>query len=98
LVELREERDFLPVVVASPTRCREEHEIPADEIRDFTQYVLDGRVVLEKKKWPRFYQTLPGWQKHLKKTLYRRNHDDVSATQTGINRGLTLQFKFNNQV
>lgn len=77
VVEIREERDNFPVVVASPTKCRTDAEVPVDENRDFTQYVQGGRVVLQKKKWPRFYQVLPGWEKHLKKTLYRRNHPDV---------------------
>lgn len=79
LVEIRKERDYFPVVVASPSYCRKKEEIPADEILDFKQHVLGGRVVLEKKKFPKFYQVLPGWTTHLKKTLYRRNHDNVNT-------------------
>lgn len=78
LVERRAERGNFPEVVASPTRCRTKEEIPADEIIDFTRYVLGGKVTLEKKKWPPFYQALPSWETHLKKTLYRRNLDGVS--------------------
>lgn len=40
---------------------------------------MDGRVVLQRKKFPKFYTKLPGWEKHIKQTHRFRNHSDVSS-------------------
>ncbi|XP_065353591.1 small ribosomal subunit protein uS5m [Cloeon dipterum] len=77
LVEFRRECGNYPKVVASPAKCRTKEEIKPNEVLDFSQYVMDGRVVLKKKTFPKFYTKLPGWERHLKKTLWCRNHDDV---------------------
>ncbi|XP_059473715.1 small ribosomal subunit protein uS5m [Neocloeon triangulifer] len=77
LVEFKKEQGYFPKVIASPTKCRSKAELKPDELLDYSQYVMDGRVVLKKKKYPKFYVNTPGWQIHLKKYLWRRNHDDV---------------------
>ncbi|XP_071454014.1 small ribosomal subunit protein uS5m [Hetaerina americana] len=64
VVELRENRDNFPVVVASPTKCLTEEEIDRDNL-DFVQHGLDGRVVLKKKKFPIFYTLLPSYKRYL---------------------------------
>ncbi|XP_063232101.1 small ribosomal subunit protein uS5m [Bacillus rossius redtenbacheri] len=77
LVEFRRENDFFPTVVASPTVCRTEKEIPADEVLDFTQYVMGDRVVLQRKKFPPFFTKLPSWEYKVKKMEQLRNLDKV---------------------
>ncbi|XP_046401697.1 28S ribosomal protein S5, mitochondrial isoform X2 [Ischnura elegans] len=64
VVEIRKDRDNFPSVVASPTKCLTEEEIDRDNL-DYTQHGLDGRVVLQKKKFPIFYTQLPSYQKYL---------------------------------
>lgn len=77
LVEFREENEYYPKVVASPTAVRTKEEIPKDETLDFIQYVMNDKVVLRKKKFPRFYETMPHYQIYLKKYEKRRNHEKI---------------------
>lgn len=77
LVEFRDEDDDFPTVVASPAQVRKAEEIKSDEIMDFTQYVMGGKVVLKKKTFPPFFHRLPSWTIRLRKTAYLRNKDEV---------------------
>jgi small subunit ribosomal protein S5 len=78
VVEFRKEKDYFPTVVASPTgRVRTEREIPRDEMMDFDLYVSNGRVELFRKKREPFFTRLPGWQTHIKKTHFKRNHGNI---------------------
>lgn len=79
VVEFRKETDFFPRVIASPRVIKTPQETtsaPPDAL-NYGEYVSEGRVALRKKRWPRFYIDSPGWQVHLKKTLFRRNHKKV---------------------
>lgn len=74
LVEFKKENDFFPTVIASPTvECRKLKEIPKDETLDFTQYCLDNRIILQRKKFPPFYTKFRSWEIYLKKQEYIRN-------------------------
>lgn len=77
LVEYRAENLYFPKVVASPNEIRTKEEIPKDETIDFIQYVMNDRVVLKKKKWPRFYESMPHYQLYLKKYERHRNHEKI---------------------
>ncbi|XP_015110731.1 28S ribosomal protein S5, mitochondrial isoform X2 [Diachasma alloeum] len=77
VVELREENGNFPVVVASPAIVRKPEEISSTEVMDFSQYVMGGKVVYRKKKYPPFYTRLPSWTIRLRKTAYLRNKEDV---------------------
>lgn len=77
LVEFREENNNYPTLVASPTEIRKREEIPSDEIMDFEQYVLGGRVKLRKKSFPPFYHKLDSWRNRLSKTAILRNKEEV---------------------
>ncbi|KAK9502570.1 hypothetical protein O3M35_011321 [Rhynocoris fuscipes] len=79
VVEIKEENDYFPQLLASPSKEEKSKEVP-----DFKQYVLGGKVILKRKKFPPFYTKLPGWQTHLKKTLRFRNHDQVRLTLKAI--------------
>lgn len=75
LVELRSENGYYPEVMASPSEVRKKEEVPSHESRDFTQFVMGGKVVLRKKKYPPFYTKFPSWQIKLRK-LERSRHFD----------------------
>uniref|UniRef100_T1IPT9 Small ribosomal subunit protein uS5m n=1 Tax=Strigamia maritima TaxID=126957 RepID=T1IPT9_STRMM len=75
VIELRRENDYFPTVVAKPPEGSKI--TPPDKQIDFIDYISEGRVALKRKKHDVFYTRLPSWQKHLNKTLYRRNHDKV---------------------
>lgn len=75
LVEFHPETGYFPVVVASPSTVRKKEEIPSNEDLDFNRYVLDGRIVLKRKKYIPFYTRLPSFQNYLLKTERRRNFD-----------------------
>ncbi|KAK3857273.1 hypothetical protein Pcinc_036463 [Petrolisthes cinctipes] len=79
LVEFREENLNFPKVVASPQDdvVRTLGQIPKDEELDFDRVVLDGKVRLQRKKFPRFYTKLPGYQIYLKKYAKTRNQEKV---------------------
>lgn len=77
LVEMRKENEYFPNVVASPTKCRTQEEIDKDEILDFTQYSLNGKVILKKKKFPPFFTQHKSWENYLKKQENLRNQDKV---------------------
>lgn len=77
LIEMRKENNYFPTVLASPPVARTSKEISKDEILDFQQYVMDGKVVLEKKKRDSPFSHLPSWQFHLRKQERLRNQDDV---------------------
>lgn len=77
LVEFRAENENYPVVVASPSQVRTKEEIPKDETLDFTQYVMNDRVIFRRKKFPRFYETMPHYEIYLKKYEKFRNHEKI---------------------
>ncbi|KAG5673299.1 hypothetical protein PVAND_003359 [Polypedilum vanderplanki] len=74
LVEFKPELGNFPRVVASPKVCRKEDDIKYDEIMDYTQVAMNGKVVLKRKKYPPFYANTYGYHIHLKKLEGRRNH------------------------
>ncbi|XP_053613851.1 small ribosomal subunit protein uS5m [Plodia interpunctella] len=77
LVEYRAENSYYPKVVASPSVVRTKEEIPKDETLDFTHYVMNDRVILKRKKFPRFYETMPHYKIYLKKYEKYRNHERI---------------------
>lgn len=77
LVELRKENDKFPRIVASPTECRRPDEIRSDEILDFTQYSLNGKIILRKKKFEPFFTKHYSWDIHCRRKEKVRNHDQV---------------------
>lgn len=77
LVEFNRNLGYFPKVVASPSVIRTEKEIPSTEPMDFTQFVMGGRLKLEKKKYPPFYMKERGWYYHLMKEEKLRHMDDV---------------------
>lgn len=64
-------------MIASPVNVRKPEEIKSNEILDFTQYLMDGRIVLKKKKYPPFFTKLPSYQIHLKKLERLRHFDET---------------------
>ncbi|XP_034834081.1 small ribosomal subunit protein uS5m [Maniola hyperantus] len=77
LVEYKTENEEYPTVVATPSYVRTKEEIPKDETLDFIQYVMNDRVILKRKKFPRFYETMPHYQIYLKKYEKYRNHEKI---------------------
>ncbi|XP_068619071.1 small ribosomal subunit protein uS5m [Battus philenor] len=77
LVEYREENSFYPTVVASPSVVRTKEEIPKDETLDYIQYVMNDKVILKRKKFPKFYETMPHYDIYLKKFERYRNHEKI---------------------
>ncbi|OWR43990.1 mitochondrial ribosomal protein S5 isoform 2 [Danaus plexippus plexippus] len=77
LVEFRQENSLYPTVVASPSYVRTKDEIPKDETLDFINYVMNDRVILKRKKFPRFYETMPHYEIYLKKYEKYRNHERI---------------------
>ncbi|CAH1110814.1 unnamed protein product [Psylliodes chrysocephalus] len=77
LVQICKESNYFPTVIASPTECRKAQEIPKDEILDFKQYCFDGKVVLQKKKFPPFYTKYKSYEIYLKKQEKFRNQAEV---------------------
>lgn len=75
LVEFREETSGFPKIVASPTVCRKQNEIRSNETMDFSQYGLDGRIILRKKKVKPFFTKHHSWQLYLRKKEKKRNLD-----------------------
>lgn len=77
LVEFKPEYGNFPRVLASPKVCRKEKDIRFDENMDFTRFAMDGKVVLKRKKYPKFYVNSYGYHIHLKKLESRRNHQTI---------------------
>ncbi|XP_033347865.1 putative 28S ribosomal protein S5, mitochondrial [Bombus vosnesenskii] len=77
VVEMRKENNYFPTVLASPSIVRTSKEIPQDEILDFKQYVMNGKVLLQKKKREPFFTKLPSWLFHLRKQERHRDQDQV---------------------
>lgn len=79
LVKFSKENGYFPEILASPSKCRTEKEMNKGEILDFNQYCLDGRVILQKKKFPPFYTKHKSWELYLKKQEKLRNQDSVKV-------------------
>ncbi|KAJ8714125.1 hypothetical protein PYW08_007745 [Mythimna loreyi] len=77
LVEYKAENEYFPKVVASPSEVRTKDQIQKNETLDFTQYVMNDKVILKKKKFPRFYETMPHYKIYLKKYEKFRNHEKI---------------------
>lgn len=77
LVEYKDENENFPKVVASPSEVRTKDQIQKNETLDFTQYVMKDKVILKKRKFPRFYETMPHYKVYLKKYEKYRNHEKI---------------------
>ncbi|KAI4467878.1 ribosomal s subunit [Holotrichia oblita] len=77
LVELTKETSNFPNVLASPTKCRETKDVSNDEILNFTQYALGGRVVYRKRREAPFFTKLKSWEMYLKKQEKLRGQKQV---------------------
>lgn len=77
LVELRSENDNFPKVVASPTECRKADNIPSNEIMDFTQYMMNGKIIYKRKRFPPFYTKHRSYELYLQRMEQVRNQDKV---------------------
>ncbi|EGI69854.1 28S ribosomal protein S5, mitochondrial [Acromyrmex echinatior] len=77
LVEFKSENGNYPEVIASPSKVRKPEEVKSYEILDFTQYVLDGKIRLQKKKYPPFYTKHPLYKTKLVKLERFRNFDET---------------------
>ncbi|XP_011864627.1 PREDICTED: 28S ribosomal protein S5, mitochondrial [Vollenhovia emeryi] len=77
LVEFRSENGNYPKVIASPSQVRTSDQVSSHEILDFTQYVLGGKVILQKKKYPPFFTRLPLWKRKLLKLERLRHYDET---------------------
>ena len=77
LVEFKHEHLYYPNVVASPSKVRTKEEITLNEIIDFEQYVMGGRVRLQKRKAEPFYTKLYSWTVKRRKMEYLRNQRNV---------------------
>ncbi|XP_045612475.1 small ribosomal subunit protein uS5m [Procambarus clarkii] len=93
LVEFREENLNFPRVVAAPqsSKVRLPEEIPTSEELDFTRYVMDGKVQLQRKKHPPFYKKLPSYNIYLKKFAKHRNREKVQVDML-VERGELCSF------
>lgn len=77
LVSFCKENNYYPQILASPVQCRKTEDLDPNETLDFKQYCLDGRIVLQRKKFPPFYTKHKSWEIYLKKQEYLRNQDKV---------------------
>lgn len=91
VVEFRNENGNFPRILASPQQCRKPHEIKSDEILDFTQYVLNDRIIYRKKKNPPFYAKYKSYENYLLRMEHRRNHDKIRMNML-INHGELKSF------
>lgn len=74
---MRKENNYFPTVLASPTVVRDSTEIEPNEILDFKNYVMNGRIPLKTKSPLPFFTKLPSWLIHLRKLEHHRNQDEV---------------------
>lgn len=77
LVEFKKENNFFPKIVGVPSVCRKPSDISKDEILDFKQYVMNGRVALRKNNPPPFYANYPSYQIYLRRAEKRRSHEPI---------------------
>ncbi|XP_031843361.1 mitochondrial ribosomal protein S5 isoform X2 [Nomia melanderi] len=77
LVELRRENGYYPKILASPEKPRTKSELTKNEIIDFKQYVMNGKIVLRKKPRPSPFSNHPNYVRHLRKAERQRGQDDV---------------------
>lgn len=77
VVEVRKDTQYVPVVRAVPAKCRTDEQLKPNEVMNFTQHCLNGRIRLRKKIHPPFYTKLPGWKIHLKRSEKRRAFDTI---------------------
>lgn len=77
LVEMRKDRDYFPVVIASPKRCRTEEEIGPTEQLDYLLHLHDGKVEAVRKPFQPFYINFPSYIKEMKDREPQRNQRGV---------------------
>ncbi|GBP08017.1 hypothetical protein EVAR_71531_1 [Eumeta japonica] len=66
LVEFKNGLERLPCVVASPDICRTQNDISTDEIMNFSQHILEDKIVLKKRPLPPFYFNSLGYKLYCK--------------------------------
>lgn len=75
LVQSSEDRDYYPVLLASPKECRKDSDISPQENLDFNAHVMNGRIILKKKKPKPFYSEFPSYKLYLQRHEKKRSHD-----------------------
>ncbi|KAL0270222.1 UNVERIFIED_CONTAM: hypothetical protein PYX00_007694 [Menopon gallinae] len=73
LVEIRKENLNYPVVLASPKEVAKTNDTLTDS---FIQHIMGGKIPLKKKRKHQA-ETTAFFDKHIKKTYFRRNHEEV---------------------
>lgn len=77
IVELCRENNYFPNVIASPTKCLGSEKVKDEQMLNFTQYCLEGKVILRKPKQEPFFTKLKSWQMYLKKKEKLRGKKEV---------------------
>lgn len=77
LCEFRKDQNYFPNIVGIPSTCRTAQQIEKNEILDFRQHVMNGKVVLRKKKHPPFYSNYPSYKIYLRRAEKRRSHEPI---------------------
>lgn len=79
LVDIREENFYYPQVLASPSSgILSQHDVvSANENRDFTYYIYDGKIKMVKSESPLHlrYVGKPGWDRYLNRQDYMKNRE-----------------------
>ncbi|GIY65908.1 28S ribosomal protein S5, mitochondrial [Caerostris extrusa] len=70
---MRKDRDYFPVVLASPEKCRTEKEIGPTEQLDFKLHIMNNKVEAPAKKFEPFYVKFPSYIKEMKDRERTRN-------------------------
>lgn len=77
IVEQRSENNYFPKIIASPTKCRTADEIPTNEIMNFSEYMMNGKIIHKKKHLPPFFTKHRSWDIYCRRKEKTRNHDKV---------------------
>ncbi|XP_042901290.1 small ribosomal subunit protein uS5m [Parasteatoda tepidariorum] len=77
LVEMRKDRDYFPVVIASPSKCRTEKDFGPTELLDYTLHLHNNKVEAERKPFQPFYVNFHSYIKEMKDRERQRNQRDV---------------------
>lgn len=77
VVQLRKDRQYFPEVLASPTECRTDDQLDNNEVTDFNQHCLNGRVILRKPKREPYFTKHKSYNIYLKRQEKKRSFDTI---------------------
>lgn len=88
VIEFRNETGLHPRIISKPVSCKTMKDLLQREVLEYSQYVLDDKIILKKSKFAPFYVNSKGYNLYLKRKEQLRNQDNILVNMNAFDNDL----------